>query len=147
MAVSKKNKACLPAGETDHHAHIYSHKKAKLRDPGTGRPKRKSKTSRSNPAGERSRSPIADSIETVVRGLAHLVPLRRIHACKDPNCAPRQRFSLLPARERGPIERGRRRAQEQEEEDEEEPTTGWDGRGEGGGMPCGWPEWNCSPLL
>ncbi|KAG2660494.1 hypothetical protein PVAP13_1KG444700 [Panicum virgatum] len=66
---------------------------------------------------------------------------------QDPNCAPRQRFSLLPARERGPIERGRRRAQEQEEEDEEEPTTGWDGRGEGGGMPCGWPEWNCSPLL
>jgi len=93
------------------------------------------------PAGERSRTPIADSIETVARGLAHLVPLRRIHACKDPNCAPRQRFFALPARTRA-----------DEEEDElsrrrKMRRSLLDGTGEGGGMPCGWPEWNCSPLL
>jgi len=93
------------------------------------------------PAGERSRTPIADSIETVARGLAHLVPLRRIHACKDPNCAPRQRFFALPARTRA-----------DEEEDElsrrrKMRRSLLDGTGEGGGMLCGWPEWNCSPLL
>ncbi|KAL5666101.1 hypothetical protein ACJX0J_026209, partial [Zea mays] len=27
--------------------------------------------------------------------IAYLMPLRRIHACKDPNSAPRQRFSRV----------------------------------------------------
>jgi len=51
------------------------------------------------------------------------MPLRRIHACKDPNSAPRQRFSRVALAAEG---RGRRAAQDD-----------WP-RGGGGGACC----WN-----
>lgn len=141
MAVSKKNKACLPARPARRIIMpTYSHKKAKLRD--QGGPKRKNKTSRSNPAGERSRAPIADSIETAARGLAQLT---WCHCAASMHA--RIPIALLAS---GSCFSPRERARAEEDDElrrREMRRSLLVGTGEGGGMPCGWPEWNCSPLL